>query len=61
MRTRVGKRPTTSIPCPPSFSEVSDTRSALEAEAYASWMGGNLLLEKESDWPKALALFTRAK
>lgn len=39
----------------------SDTRGALEAEAYAAWMGANLLLEKESDWEVALAKFTRAK
>ncbi|EFJ53265.1 hypothetical protein VOLCADRAFT_102865 [Volvox carteri f. nagariensis] len=39
----------------------SDTQGALEAEAYCCWMGGNLLLERESDWELALAKFTRAK
>ncbi|GLC39232.1 hypothetical protein PLESTM_000866500 [Pleodorina starrii] len=39
----------------------SDTRGSLEAEAYCCWMGGNLLLERESDWEMALAKFTRAK
>ncbi len=42
-------------------SQRCDTRSALEAEAYSSWMGGNLLLEKESDWEGALARYARAK
>lgn len=28
---------------------------------YASWMGGSLLLEKESDWEGALARFLRAR
>ncbi|KAI8465561.1 MAG: hypothetical protein J3K34DRAFT_525289 [Monoraphidium minutum] len=40
---------------------VCDTRSALEAEAYSAWMAGNVLLEKESDWARALGHFTRAK
>jgi hypothetical protein len=40
---------------------VCDTRSAVEADAYASWMGGNVLMEKESDWQRALACYTRAK
>jgi hypothetical protein len=39
----------------------SDARTALEAEAYASWMGGNVLLERESDWGAALSRFTRAQ
>jgi signal recognition particle subunit SRP68 len=40
---------------------TADTRSALEADAYSSWMTGNLLLEKESDWHKALGAYLRAK
>ena len=32
-----------------------DTRSALEAEAYASWMCGNLGMEREADWQAAIA------
>ena len=39
----------------------SDARTALEAEAYASWMSGNVLLERESDWGAALSRFTRAQ
>lgn len=42
-------------------SHCCDTRGALEAEAYASWMAGNVLLEKETDWEKALAHYARAK
>ncbi|KAG2502147.1 hypothetical protein HYH03_000634 [Edaphochlamys debaryana] len=42
-------------------ADRADTRGSLEAEAYAAWMGGNLLLERESDWEMALAKFTRAK
>jgi signal recognition particle subunit SRP68 len=38
-----------------------DARSALEAEAYASWMAGSLLLEKETDWEGALARYVRSK
>lgn len=41
--------------------ERCDARTSLEADAYASWMGGNVLLEKESDWEGALARFLRAK
>jgi RNA-binding signal recognition particle 68 len=37
-----------------------DARTVLEAEAYASWMAGNLLLEQEIDWDGALAKFLRA-
>lgn len=36
-------------------------RSALEAEGYSAFVTGNMLLEKESDWPTALAKFSRAK
>ncbi|GFR43258.1 hypothetical protein Agub_g4319, partial [Astrephomene gubernaculifera] len=39
----------------------SDTRGSLEAEAYCAWLGGCLLLERESDWEVALAKFSRAK
>ncbi|KAG2435569.1 hypothetical protein HYH02_011863 [Chlamydomonas schloesseri] len=42
-------------------AERADTRGALEAEAYCSWMSGQLLLERESDWELALAKFSRAK
>ena len=38
-----------------------DTKSALEADAYAAWLHGNLLLEKETDWELALAKFVTAK
>jgi hypothetical protein len=38
-----------------------DTRSALEAEAYSSWMAGNVLMERETDWEKALATYSRAR
>eukprot|EP00879_Flechtneria_rotunda_P020354 GHRR01021405.1.p1 GENE.GHRR01021405.1~~GHRR01021405.1.p1 ORF type:complete len:546 (+),score=261.79 GHRR01021405.1:1195-2832(+) len=37
-----------------------DTRSALEADAYSSWMTGNVWMEKETDWKRALAAYTRA-
>uniref|UniRef100_A0A383WP02 Signal recognition particle subunit SRP68 n=1 Tax=Tetradesmus obliquus TaxID=3088 RepID=A0A383WP02_TETOB len=40
---------------------VCDTRSAVEADAYAAWMSGNVLMETESDWQRALACYTRAK
>ena len=38
-----------------------DARSSLEADAYAALMGGNVLLERESDWEGALARFLRAR
>ncbi|GAX75285.1 hypothetical protein CEUSTIGMA_g2730.t1 [Chlamydomonas eustigma] len=38
----------------------ADTRGSLEAQAYAAWMHGSMLLEKESNWVLALAKFTRA-
>lgn len=41
--------------------KVCDNRSQVEADAYASWMAGNLLMEKESDWQRALAAYTRAR
>ena len=37
-----------------------DDRTSLEAEAYSLWMTGNLLLEKETDWERALASFIKA-
>ena len=42
-------------------NERCDARTCLEADAYASWMGGNVLLEKESDWEGALGRFLRAR
>ena len=36
-----------------------DDRTALEGEAYAAWMGGNLHLEKEN-WEEALPAFVTA-
>lgn len=41
--------------------ESCDARSQLEADAYAAWLGGSLLLEQEKDWETALAKFKRAK
>lgn len=38
-----------------------DARSALEAEAYAAQMTGNMLLEREVDWEGALAKFVHAQ
>ena len=42
-------------------AETCDARGALEAEAYSAWMGANALLERESDWARAHALFSRAR
>jgi signal recognition particle subunit SRP68 len=42
-------------------TDVCDTRSALETEAYSSWLHGAVLLEKETDWEGALTKFGRAK
>lgn len=42
-------------------SLVCDTRSAVEADAYSSWMTGNVLMEREADWEGALAAYTRAR
>lgn len=36
-------------------------RAGLEAEAYASWLRGSALLEKEADWQAALTALLRAK
>lgn len=41
-------------------NEVADDRTALEAEAYAAWMKGNLLLEKEW-WKDAYFEFEKAR
>lgn len=41
-------------------SSKCDTRSRIEAEAYASWMLGSVLLEKGKDWELALAKFGKA-
>lgn len=38
-----------------------DARTQLEAEAYALWLAGSLLLEKESDWEGAAARFLKAR
>ncbi len=35
--------------------------TGLEAEAYASWLRGSALLEKEEDWQAALTALLRAK
>jgi formylglycine-generating enzyme required for sulfatase activity len=35
--------------------------AGLEAEAYAAWLRGSALLEKEADWQAALAALMRAK
>lgn len=40
---------------------VCDTRSTVEADAYSSWMGGNVLMEREEDWEATLAAYTRAR
>ena len=42
-------------------AERCDVRSALEVEAYAAWMAGTALLEREGAWQAALAKFVRAK
>lgn len=36
-------------------------RTALEAHAYAAYMTGLALQEKQTDWPSALDAFTRAQ
>uniref|UniRef100_A0A6A7G753 Signal recognition particle subunit SRP68 n=1 Tax=Hirondellea gigas TaxID=1518452 RepID=A0A6A7G753_9CRUS len=41
-------------------SVAADARTALEAEAYCSWMNGNILLEREI-WSDALEKFVHAK
>lgn len=42
-------------------AEKSDSRTALEAEAYASYMQGTVLLEMESNWEVALSKFLRVR
>nr|XP_024397376.1 signal recognition particle subunit SRP68-like isoform X2 [Physcomitrium patens] len=39
----------------------ADSRTALEAAAYAAYMKGNLLLEREDDWDVALKNFKNAR
>jgi hypothetical protein len=39
---------------------TADERTKLEAEAYYSWMAGNILVEKEK-WEQASVLLIRAK
>mmetsp|Transcript_11273 Transcript_11273/g.27521 ORF Transcript_11273/g.27521 Transcript_11273/m.27521 type:complete len:608 (-) Transcript_11273:1875-3698(-) len=42
-------------------SQVGSARTALEAEAYSSYMFGSFLTEQEQDWDRALAKFQRAR
>lgn len=42
-------------------SVMGDLRTALEAEAYASWMKGLAHLEKGKEWALALESFTKAR
>lgn len=42
-------------------SERADHRTSVEAEAYAAWINGTALLEKQSDWDSALGALVRAK
>lgn len=39
----------------------ADSRTALEAEAYASWMSASVMFEKENDWEGALGKFLRTR
>ncbi|XP_010553993.1 PREDICTED: signal recognition particle subunit SRP68-like [Tarenaya hassleriana] len=39
----------------------ADSRSSLEAEAYASYMKGNLLFEQDQNWETALTCFKSAR
>jgi hypothetical protein len=41
-------------------SDVS-YNAGVEAEAYAAWINGTALLEKQSDWDSALGALVRAK
>ena len=41
--------------------QLGSARTALEAEAYSSFMFGNFLAEQERDWSRALAKFMRAR
>ncbi|XP_047337601.1 signal recognition particle subunit SRP68 [Impatiens glandulifera] len=47
------------------FSELcsmkGDSRTSLEAEAYASYMRGNLLFEQDQNWDVALKCFKKAR
>jgi signal recognition particle subunit SRP68 len=58
---RLAKAHRWAVDCAALVGQRCDPGSALEAEAYAAWMHGNLLLEKESDWELALAKYMRAK
>jgi len=42
-------------------NQVGSARTALEAEAYSSYMFGSYLKEQERDWDRALAKFMRAR
>ncbi|GAQ90361.1 signal recognition particle subunit SRP68 [Klebsormidium nitens] len=42
-------------------AQRADDQTSLEAEAYAAYMWGSLLLERESDWQEALKRFSKAK
>ena len=42
-------------------NQVGSARTALEAEAYSSYMFGSFLTEQERDWDRALAKFMRAR
>lgn len=42
-------------------SQVGSARTALEAEAYSSYIFGSFLSEQERDWDRALAKFMRAR
>lgn len=42
-------------------AQRADPRTALEAEAYASYLWGTVLLERETEWETALSKFLRAR
>lgn len=42
-------------------NQVGSARTALEAEAYSSYIFGSYLTEQERDWDRALAKFMRAR
>eukprot|EP00271_Cylindrocystis_brebissonii_P006442 TRINITY_DN19237_c0_g1_i2.p1 TRINITY_DN19237_c0_g1~~TRINITY_DN19237_c0_g1_i2.p1 ORF type:complete len:431 (-),score=116.30 TRINITY_DN19237_c0_g1_i2:130-1422(-) len=62
-RTHLIRRMTKAVKWAELFASLclakADTKTALEAEAYASYMWGNLLMEKETDWDMALSKFQR--
>jgi hypothetical protein len=47
--------------CTQWLYEVGLTMFLSMVQAYAAWMWGNLLLERESDWQEALKRFSKAK